>query len=287
MEKTEKQVITSDYSNINLQRPSPDFSVDRFDSAIIKKGYNVYHYRALRCPCLNRENRSPLPNCENCNGLGWFYIEKRQTKALMQGMGNNKKYESWSETNAGSVTITSLFSDDVTYMDKFEIIDLEANFNQMLFTQYYNNTLFAFTVYEPIKIMNIYMFQGSSNPLKTLYSKDERPTDWDYFVDKNKIVFNGAKYAFEDDIAVSVRYKHIPVYCVIDIMRELFKTKDKSCTDLCDEKDLSLRGMPQKSLGRRLHYIFDAKNFSSPSVFDNTDYNKVEDNTIQENNVLF
>lgn len=289
-EKTERKVIASDYTNINLKRANPAFSVDRFDSAIINKGYNVIHSRALRCPCTNRESISPLPNCENCNGLGWFYIESRATKALVQGMNNQKKFESWSETNAGKAKITSLYEDDVTYMDKFEITDLESNFSQILFVQFTSGILFAFTIYEPIKVMNIYLFQGTNNPLKPLYNKIENPSNWDYFIDKNKVVLNQAKYKFEDDLSLSIRYKHIPVYCVVDIMRELFKTKDKECSELCDNNELSLRGMPQLSLAARLHYIFDAKQINgSPVVYDNTVPGRIEDNTVygSDDNIIF
>jgi len=273
--KTEKQVITQTYSHdINLKNhPQVSMDVDRFDAAILNKGYNVYHYRALRCPCVVRQTGSPLPNCENCSGMGWFYIDKTKTKALMQGMGNAKKFEPWSETNAGGVTITTLYEDDVSYMDKFEIIDLEGNFSQILYPQVYNGNLFSFTIYEPVKMMNIYQFLDSKQPLKPLYSKDEKPSDWDYYVDRNKIILNNTKFSLNDDnLSISVRYKHTPVYCVIDITRELFKTKDQECAALCDEKDLSFRGMPQRSMGRRLHYIWNANNYDGIKDFDNTVY---------------
>lgn len=276
--KEEKKVITKSYSPTLDKKPAVNFDVDRFDSAIKKHGYNVYHHRALRCPCVNRGTGSALPDCENCRGLGWFYIEKKLTKALMQNMGNKPEHEAWTEKNAGTTTITTMYDDDVTYMDKFEIIDLEANFSQIIQPQYFNDSIFGFTIYEPIKIMNIFLFENSKKPLIPLYSKLERE-DWDYILDRNKIIFNTDKYLDDFNngtLSVSLRYKHVPVYCVIDIQREIFKARHQGeCSSVpCDvgENNLHLRGMPQKSIGRRLHYIWDANNFNEPSVFDNTSY---------------
>lgn len=280
-EKTEKKLITQEINPALLKKPAVNFDVDRFDSAIVKHGYNVYHHRALRCPCVNKGTGSPLPNCENCRGIGWFYISKTKTKALMQNMGNSPKYDSWTESNAGTVSISTLFDDDVTYMDKFEIIDLEANFTQVLQPVYDESvdSLFAFTIYKPLQIMDIYLFTQSNCPLIPLKSKKESPLDWDYFLAGNKIIFNADKYIEEQqagNLSVSVRYKHVPVYCIIDIQRELFKARDRSecSSDPCDfgSNDLHLRGMPQKSIGKRLHYVWDANNFDGPSVYDNTKY---------------
>ncbi len=281
-EKTEKKLITRTFDEKLLKKPTANFDIDRFDSAILKQGYNVYHHRALRCPCVNKGTGSPLPDCENCRSIGWFYINKTKTKALMQNLGNKPDHnQNWSQTNAGTTTITTLYSDDVSYMDKFEIIDLEANYTQILHPKYIQSTdsLFAFTIYEPIQVYEIFAFINSQSPLMPLYDRAVKELDWDYYVDRNKIVFNPDKWLemFErGDMSISLRYKHVPVYCVIDIQREVFKAKDQSACDAtpCDfgTNDLHLRGMPQKSIGRRLHYIWDANNQSGPSVFDNTSY---------------
>ncbi len=281
MEKQEKKLITKEFNTRLYEKPAVNFEVDRFDSAILKHGYNVHHHRALKCPCTNKGTGSALPDCENCRGLGWFYINKTKTKALMQNLGNNPKYDSWTEKNSGTTTITTLFDDDVSYMDKFEIIDLEANYTQILDIRYVEDKdlLFSFTVYQPLKVYDIFAFVDSRSPLMKLSSKEENESDWDYELQNNKIVFNSDKWydIYESgNMSVSVRYKHTPVYCVIDIQREVFKARDQSdCSDIpCDvgKNDLHLRGMPQKSIGRRLHYIWDANNSDGPSVFDNSTY---------------
>jgi len=284
MAKQQKQVITQTYDNQQKLNSYPvvNFEVDRFESAIYKHGYNVHHHKALRCPCNNAGSNAPLPDCENCRGIGWFYVDKTATKALMQGIGNKQEYDAWSEKNPGTVSITTMYKDDVSYMDKFELLDCESTFTQILRPLYNGTTeiLFAFTIYEIISVLNIYKFVSQSSPLQTLVDKITNPDDWDYEVSGNKIIFNTKKYYqdyLDGKMNVSVRYKHTPVYCVVEISREIFKARDKSsvCGGVDCPKDieqLSFRGQPQKSVGRRLHYIWDADNYSTPSVFDNTIY---------------
>jgi hypothetical protein len=283
MEKTEKKLITRVYNNNEVEKHQPvNFNINRFDSVIIQKGYNVIHYRALKCPCMNRETHSPLPNCQTCSGLGWFYIDKKRTKALVQNMTNSKKFENWTESNPGTATITTMFVDDVTYMDKFEIEDLESNFSQVLFLQKYNDKLFAFSTYSPLRVMNIYMFNSPTQPLIPLYSKEEKGSQWDYYIEKNKIFFNKDRIT-STDVTVTVRYKHTPVYCITDIQRELFKTKSSSdCGNHESDEGDGLTGAPQKSIGRRLHYVWNADNLQGLKEYDNTDYTKVNKKDVSE-----
>lgn len=282
MAKTNKIPIVQTFDSALNSRPAVNFDIDRFDSAILKHGYRVYHHKALRCPCINKGTGSALPTCENCKGIGWFYIEKTLTTALMQSMGNKPEFDTWTEKNAGTVRISTMYQDDVSYMDKFEAIDLESSFTQTLIPYYQaaDEKLFAFTIYEPLSINNIYKFDSPSTALTPLISRTTRPTDWDYELTGNTIIFNTDKY-YQDytdgNLAVSVRYKHIPVYCVVDIQREVFKARDsKQCSPIpCENgtnNELALRGQPQLSIGRRLHYVWDAPNLGEPSVFDNTVY---------------
>lgn len=280
MQKNDKKLITKTFPNEITNKPVVRFDINRFDSSIVQHGYNVIHEKSLRCPCVDRTTGSSLPSCENCRGIGFFLVSKTSTKALMQGISNTPNYDSWTEKNSGTVKITSLQSDDVSYMDRFSIIDLEATYTQILIPQILEtkDILFSFTIYEPLQILDIYKFDSTSTPLIPLYNKTEKPNDWDYYLDKNKVIFNIDKF-YQDYqnglFSVSVRYKHVPVYVVIDIQRELFraKSKDVCSTDNCnDGSELALQSAPQLSIGRRLHYIFDANNFSEPSVFDNTKY---------------
>lgn len=281
MAKQQKIVITQNLPEPSKRFPSVHMEVGRFNDAILKHGYNVYHHKALRCPCVNHGSGSALPDCENCRGIGWFYVDKTLTKALVQSMGNKQEYDTWSEKITGIANITTMFQDDVSYMDKFEIIDLESTFTQILKPVYISNpeSLFSFTFYEINSILNIYKFSNSSSPLIPLKNKEEDGVNWDYELSGNKIILNpDIHYQDYDDgkLSISVRYKHTPVYCIVDIQREIFKAKDKTPCSTSDcsisSQNLDLKGQPQKSVGRRLHYVWDSNNFNEPSVFDNTIY---------------
>lgn len=281
MAKTNKIAITQDLPTPSNRFPSVHMEVNRFEDAILKHGYNVYHYKALRCPCVNVGTGTALPDCENCRGIGWFYVDKTLTKALVQSMGNKQEYDTWSEKITGIANITTMFRDDVSYMDKFEIIDLESTFTQTLKPVYNSatDTLFSFVFYDILSVLNIYKFQASHLPLIPLKSKDEEEVNWDYELSGNKILLNPDRHHqdYEDGkLSITIRYRHTPVYCIVDIQREIFKAKDKTpcSTNDCniDNKNLDLKGQPQKSVGRRLHYVWDANNFNEPSVFDNTIY---------------
>jgi hypothetical protein len=287
MSLTEKRVITVQPPTAAYEQPIVRFRPDQFNQAIFQHGYNVHHEKAVECPCRVKDNSTPLPNCTNCGGIGWFYVEKRKTKALMQGMGNNKKFENWSEENMGTVTITNNFVDDVSYMDKFTILDLRATFSQVLYPRLNEaaNKLFAFTIYEPLKIDLIYGFVNSSTILTKYVDYAVDPVNWDYKVSNNIIEFNMARITVPADnqteFSVSVRYRHYPVYAVVDIQREIFQSEDGTCMATCVDGDGTLKGMPQKSIGRRFHYIFDAKNLQGVKVHDNTDYTKFDASTVQ------
>jgi hypothetical protein len=207
----------------------------------------------------------------------------------MQNMGNIKKYENWSEENMGTVTITNTYADDVSYMDRFTIVDLRATFSQILYPHLNKaqNKLFAFTIYEPTEVDLIYGFADSAQALIPYINHAVDPVNWHYKIKKNVIEFNLAKVVVPADaqteFSVTIRYRHYPVYAVIDIQREIFKTEDGTCLEECPGTDSEgeLKGMPQKSIGKRFHYLFDNPNLiGGVKVHDNTDYSKFDSSTV-------
>lgn len=53
-----------------------DFRPDDFTLAIETKGYRIAWSRAAPCPCdsVNDQTQQPDPNCDVCEGSGWFYF---------------------------------------------------------------------------------------------------------------------------------------------------------------------------------------------------------------------
>lgn len=278
MEKTTKKVISTNYT-VNTNYPKVNFELDRFKQTILDKGYNVYHEKALKCPCINDGTNSPLPSCENCNGVGWFFVEKKKTKMLVQNMNFGKKYDSWSEQNVGTSQITSLAEDDISYMDRITLIDLESDFSQKLNFVSCGGKIFSFTIYQPIIVKDVYRFVSTSSPLVKLVNYEDDSVNYDFKVEANKVILNPLKYTSE--IKATIRYKYQPMYCIIDLQRESFKTNDAGCSTVCEDENNDIwKSVPKKSIGKRLHYIWDAPNLEGESVNDNTDYSQFPTNLL-------
>lgn len=281
----DKKVITTETIASVVRTPAVYFQESRYEVAIKQHGYNIFHQKALRCSCINKETGTPLPNCLNCGGIGYFHIEKTRTKALVQGMNNQKKQQNWSETNAGLANITTSYSENISYMDRISIIDLELNFSQVVYPTKSGDKLFAFLIYTPIKMLYVYMFIGALQAQKVLRDKQDYPSDWDFYVEDNKIFLNNSKYTEDDEeLSLSVRYLTMPEYFIIDIKRELFKGKDagENVQNSCEgQESVSLVGMPQLSVGRRAHYMWDAKDLDGNRLHDNTDYTKINSKLIE------
>lgn len=74
-----------------LSNASPEFMRSEFDSAVYLKGYEVIIEKALRCPCNAPD--SPLTDCQNCFGTGYFYVNPVSTHALITGINGNNDYK--------------------------------------------------------------------------------------------------------------------------------------------------------------------------------------------------
>lgn len=259
--KTKKPII-GDTPNIllsNVQDVRFKTS-DAFNDLIIEKGYDVYLDRALRCPCAVRSTGTGLPNCLNCGGCGWFFVDRKSTKAQVLGMNNKKRYENWSEVNLGIANITVRAEDRLALMDRLILIDLEAWYSEILYPIVVDDEVFSFTIYDPIEVLDAYLFLGSERKLTKLFLGE------DFSIDNNVIKFLKYKdLAINNTLCVSIKYSHLPVYHVVDINRDLVKTKQNDCISIDN-----LKSLPIACMGKKAHYIFDAKNLNSNQVFENT-----------------
>lgn len=247
------------------------FNPSRFEAAIFDKGYDVYHERAMRCPCQIQNITSPLPDCKNCGGTGWFFINKTQTRMLLSGMADKKKYEAqWSETNAGTVSISSSSLDRLAFMDRITIMCGEAYFSQVINMKYSErlDKIFAFLVYEPLEIDEIFLFKSTNEPLQVL-------TENEFSIQNNFLFLNKELFPIPDKktnpLAVSVRYKHRPQYHIVDIMRDLMLTP---VLNAGSNLQATIEKMPFSAMGRRAHFIFDPVDIEGNGIFDNTNRSK-------------
>jgi hypothetical protein len=194
-----KKVITQDFeSGCATDIGNVNFIPSRYEQAILNKGYNVWKERALRCPCSGKSNPQPLVSCLNCGGTGWFFINRTATKALVQSFGTKIKNEEWSQSNIDTVMISVRKDDRLSYMDKFTVLDLEADFSQLVFPNKYRpdktkneEIMLCYTTYNILDVLYLYRYNGDNTKLVPLIKKGEGIVDWDYTfeVGSKSIVF--------------------------------------------------------------------------------------------------
>ncbi len=114
------------------------FDLKAFEDLITSKGSKCSIERAIKCPCRIEGAGSPLSNCSNCGGTGWFFIAKINTRIVAQALSNLSKLSSWTESNAGTVSLTASVNDRLALMDRVTFLELEAIFTETkkLYTSY-------------------------------------------------------------------------------------------------------------------------------------------------------
>lgn len=248
-----------------VTNPQVHHDLSMFQDAIQEHGYQAYIDRALECPCKVNVTNNPLSSCQNCNGSGWFFINRTETILLCTAMSNRNKYEAWTAENAGTVNIATRAQDKLGYMDRITLLELESWHSQILQMKKILSLgrWFCFTTYEPITVFEVYKFKQDDLPLERL------EVDVDYTVVDNKILLDQTKYELETSITLSIRYTHRPSYHVIDMSRDLMKQKKAIA---CKDSTNFVANFPLTCVARRAHYVLDAKNYATDSVKDNTDY---------------
>lgn len=240
---------------------SSDFDKREFDGSIRDKGYDVIHEKAYLCPCKSRES-SHRNTCKNCGGVGWIFANPTKTKMLISGIMQDNKLKDgglreWGMMDTGTVKITALNEDKLTFMDRIVVLDATGEHNQILYPQKTDDdtTLFSFTKYDIKSIDFIGLFDGENNRIKRLVETT------DYLYHDNVITFDSQYNALLDP-CVTIRYIHNPVVHVIDVLREsATSTKDQGVTKLI---------LPILALGRKAHLIKDVENFDGDRLIDNS-----------------
>ena len=264
------QVTQTPVTGINQGRA--DFAKNSFDKLVYEKGYDVIHEKALKCPCVSK-NSGQQTNCKNCGGSSWIYFNPTQTKMVIHSMNLNTKYKEWSQENIGTASITSLAETETSFMDRITVIDGITIFTETLFLKYNTSTYYWATIYNIKEISYIGLFINSLQALRPLVYG----TDFTY-VD-NKIIFLTASLYInptvdpeEQDISVTIRYKHSPQLHIIDSPRDTMQTY----INIAQEGE-SVVSLPVHSIGRRSHYVLDRENFDNSRILDNSKVITYED----------
>lgn len=255
---------------LDIVDPRVGWRVNDFNELISSQGYDALIDRALRCPCVDKATGQALSTCKNCLGRGWFFVDRTETRIIAQHMDNKKRYQDWSEVNRGTASITTRGTDKLGFMDRIILTQLEAYYSEILNPIFFQGSIVAYPVYEPLEITNIYLFSSDEKELIPVEESD-------FTIVGNRIEFDlgiqdlievsdvNIQNKSEIPISISIRYSHYPVYHVIDSNRELMRVRERNC-GMSDE---SLRDMPINVLARKAHYIFDSQKFGE-SAFENS-----------------
>lgn len=250
----------------------PFLSENDFRDALFAHGYVVTHEKAIRCGCNNKPTGQPMPNCCNCVGSGWFFVNKTETRMLVQGINKTTQYKDWTETDRGTASITARASDNIlSFMDRVTVLDVESNFVESKKTRTSSTgEIFSFLYYYPLDIYAVWVWQGVDQPHRLLNVTE-------YAIEENKIVFDASltslyplnKNNHQEDgeyLSFMIGYNYNPVFHCIDITREVVKNRNRDCEDGL----LALKDFPVHAVAKKAHFILDAPEFDGSSVFDNS-----------------
>jgi len=243
-----------------IGRPSVTFSVSEFEAIVQNKGYNVLWEETIMCPCRG-ENTSPLLTCKNCLGTGWVMLGLRQTKMIITSINSNTKYTVWSPERKGTIQVTALNRDKLSYMDRITIIDSETIDSEILYlsNKDVNGKSYAYSVYKMNSIINIFGFSSPTSPLVPLTLGEDYEFNDYTFTLKSNLKTQNMKI-------VSIRYKHYPQYFVIDIPHDIRSSniRDENHT----ERKIYL---PINAIAAKASYVIDRPSLIGQNI-DNTQW---------------
>lgn len=253
-------IITTPAPNID-HVANPQFKLNEFEAAVWNKGYDTVLENALRCPCHSPD--SALPDCQNCFGTGYFYINPTFTKSLITNLNQTNRYSKWSQELLGTIQITvnDRNKSNLSYFDRITIKKEYCYFSENLSIRNFDGNIFVFTTYKPIDIVSIHLFNSPSEKLIKIPSNE-------YFINPDNpycIIFTRD---LSDKVVASVYYKHEPEYHVIDLPHDI-RASWVTNKDTGAEERIRL---PLQAIARKSHLISGRPNYDGSNVIinDNT-----------------
>lgn len=253
-----------------LHSPASNTALDKnkFNASIDGKGYDISLERALKCPCINLATGQARLTCTNCGGSSWLFVNKIQTRAVIQGMNRETKYKQWTAQDAGKASITFRGDIiDVGFMDRVINLDLISNFSQTLYLQQLvegTGAWVAQTIYFPEEITLAYIFKDDDSPLIALENAV------DFSIVENKFTLLNTDVLGEilrpENPVVTIRYTHKPMFHIAEITRERVAARRINCSNSVK----TLEQLPIHAIGIRAHQMFDRPGLDGSENIDNT-----------------
>ena len=248
------------------QQPDIEFRQKDFEAAVWLKGYKVYIEKAVRCPC-EGTLKNPLTDCTNCHGIGYFFINAIETMALTTGINRNTQFREWSETLIGNISIS--LRDDLTenlsFYDKVTFIEKFGFFSEVLQVRNSGGTEnqdFVFLIYRPVQILDVWIFNGSANPLQRV-SEDQYEIN---SINPYVLNLNITNPPNDFNRVISVRYRHEIQYNVIDLPHEIRSSNIRDNDGRLVKTDL-----PINAIARRSHLLqVERPDYGNTGIQDNS-----------------
>jgi len=243
-------------------KPEVNLVKSDFDAAIEQKGYDVYHDHAIKCPCSSRDGVAAQSNCKNCGGGGWFYVNRTQTRMIVQSMNVTTQYREWSEERIGTSSITARAEDRLSFMDRIILLDSESDYSQVIFLkkQPTSNKLYGVLRYQPIYTYSVFMYK-SIHEKHILLVEGE-----DYIIEDRMIKTLDLEEGDVSEPTISIRYRHNVEYTIVDLQRDVMVQREKEkCTGATVPAQF-----PIYAVGRKSHYLLDSDNFQGTKLLDNS-----------------
>lgn len=258
-------IYTPDYSEFPVNRPQLDKA--EFRESIDSHGQKVTIEKATKCPCVGKDSGQPKLNCINCGGLGWFFYNKRESRAVIQKVNRGNKYMSWNEIDYGRASMSFRPDEKLAYMDRIVNLTVLSEFSQIIrLEEVYTGTYRAQTTYPIESIKSIFLFESENTNLRLI-----EPQDVTFSYNSIEIVDNPILVGCATPYTLSVRYNHNPVYHIMEVTRENQITKfDSSVINDSDTSFDQNYDLPVHAIAVKANIIFDKKTIYDKVLEDNT-----------------
>lgn len=244
----------------SLGPPRVDLERNDFETIILQKGREVLFEKALQCPCKSKASNQQS-NCKNCGGSSWIFINPKKTRMIVTGVSVTTDYKPWSEESRGMVNVSCSDTEQLTFMDRISLLDANAIHQEVLFfKKSSNDEWFAFSSYPIKKVLYAGLFDTVSTKLLRL--RDSELTLNRNVVKLDPVFAN--ENTKDDELSITVRYYHAPVYYVMEMKRETMQS-----FKFQDGKEV-LQNLPLSGIARRSHYVLDPIKVDGTGLLDNS-----------------
>jgi hypothetical protein len=258
------EVITGLPAGVKEAGQRVDFKPEKYDLAIVTKGYRVWWSRATPCPCRNNDQtEQPDPTCTLCDGLGELLFSPVQdaseedshgnpiefssdrlsigVDAIMTGLLRDPQiFERFGTWIMGTAAVSVQGGNELGFRDRLELRDATMVWTQLVVADG------ASTIQVGLKPERLRYRALAVNYLRSTTQVYRYPGD--YALDaQGQVVWSGTPPA--DGTVLSIHYRIHPVYRVVDYPHVIRDTKVKFKTQTANAAEQH-RVMPSQCMAK-------------------------------------